>query len=195
MIGNTETARRNVVLAGATLAMASAIGSSATSAVRAETSSLNPQPLPPSPEWARAMPAAPDARVKITEDYARHVGKDAYFWAWPLVNMYNRRLHFMQVRETVRQGPLMEAPANRLVMLTDYVDPEERAVACPNQDVVYGIGALTIYVQVEAPTDPAQRANWLPAPSGDFSLYVRAYWPRAEIMEGSWTPPAVVKAG
>ena len=24
------------------------------------------------------------------------------------------------------QGPLMEAPANRLVMLTDYVDPEER---------------------------------------------------------------------
>ncbi len=38
------------------------------------------------------MPAAPDVRVKITEDYARHVGKDAYFWAWPMVNMYNRRL-------------------------------------------------------------------------------------------------------
>ena len=51
--------------------------------------------------------------------------------------------------------------------------------------------AITIYVQAEAPTDPVQRANWLPAPKGDFSLYVRAYWPKAEIMEGSWTPPAV----
>jgi hypothetical protein len=90
------------------------------------------------------MPAAPDPRVKVTEDYARHVGKDAYFWAWPMVNMYNRRLHFLQVKETVRQGPLMEAPANRLAMLTDYVDPEERAIACPNQDVVYGIGALAL---------------------------------------------------
>ena len=27
-------------------------------------------------------------------------------------------------------------------MLTDYIDPLERAVACPNQDVVYGLGLL-----------------------------------------------------
>ena len=82
--------------------------------------------------------------MKITEEYARHIGRDAYFWAWPMVNMYNRRLHFSQVKEIMRQGPLMEAPANRLAMLTDYVDPEERSVACPNQDVVYGIGALAL---------------------------------------------------
>ena len=38
----------------------------------------------------------------------------------------------------------------------------------------------------------AQRANWLPAPRDrDFSLYVRAYWPRPAILDGSWTPPAV----
>ena len=36
-----------------------------------------------------------------------------------------------------------------------------------------------------------QRANWLPAPQGDFSLYVRAYWPQTAVTEGSWTPPAV----
>jgi len=48
-------------------------------------------------------------------------------------------------------------------------------------------GSLTIYVQADAPTDPVQLANWLPAPNGDFSLYVRAYWPKAAIMEGSWT--------
>jgi hypothetical protein len=144
MTTNTNPDRRNILLTGTTLAIASVLTGGSTSAATAETSSLNPQPLPPSPDWARALPPGPDARVKITEDYARHVGKDAYFWAWPMVNMYNRRLHFLQVKETVRQGPLMEAPANRLVMLTDYVEPEERAVACPNQDVVYGIGALAL---------------------------------------------------
>jgi hypothetical protein len=135
--------RRDMLLAGGSIAAISALSCGAVSA-QAGTSSLNPQPLPPSPEWARAMPPAPDPRVKITEDYARHIGKDAYFWAWPMVNMYNRRLHFAQVKEIMRQGPLMEAPANRLAMLTDYVDPEERSVACPNQDVVYGIGALAL---------------------------------------------------
>jgi hypothetical protein len=138
--------RHTLLGAAATLAAASTLSASAPSVARAQTSSLNPQPLPPSPDWARAMSAGPDVRVKITEDYARHVGKDAYFWAWPMVNMYNRRLHFMQVKEMVLLGPLMESPANRLVMLTDYVMPDERAVACPNQDVVYGIGALALDV-------------------------------------------------
>jgi len=103
-------------------------------------------PLPLSPGWLRAMPPGPDTRVRITEEYARQVGRDAYFWAWPMVNVFNRRLHFMSVKEIERQGPLMEAPANRLAMLTDYVDPDERSVACPNQDVVYGIGALALDV-------------------------------------------------
>ncbi len=31
-------------------------------------------------------------------------------------------------------------------MLTDYVNPEERNVACPNQDVVYGLGLLALDV-------------------------------------------------
>ena len=40
------------------------------------------QSLTPSPGWTRAMPSGPDARVKITEEYAKQVGRDAYFWAW-----------------------------------------------------------------------------------------------------------------
>ncbi|HKE37006.1 MAG TPA: DUF1214 domain-containing protein, partial [Candidatus Baltobacteraceae bacterium] len=52
-------------------------------------------------------------------------------------------------------------------------------------------GSLTIYVQADAPNE-SQRENWLPAPKGgDFSLYVRAYWPKAPVTSGSWTPPAV----
>lgn len=98
----------------------------------------------PSPGWTKALPPGPETRVKITEAYARHIGTDAYFWTWPMVNMYNRRLAFSRMKEQRYLGPLLEAPLNRLTMMTDYVDPNERAVACPNQDVVYGIGLLAL---------------------------------------------------
>jgi hypothetical protein len=53
-------------------------------------------------------------------------------------------------------------------------------------------GSLTIYVQSSEPTDPLQKANWLPSPrSADFSLFVRAYWPEDSALNGHWTPPAV----
>jgi len=69
------------------------------------------------------------------------------------------------------------------------------SVGTKNKDLKTGAdGSLTVYVQAGAPTDPVQRANWLPAPKGDFSLYIRAYWPQAAVTQGEWTPPAVVKA-
>jgi hypothetical protein len=143
---NASIDRRNLLLAGATLAAASTLSVAAPSEAGAQTSRLNPQPLPPSPEWARALPSGPDARVKITEAYAAHVARDAFFWAWPLVNTYNRRLAFAKMTEQRYVGPLLEAPLNRLTMLTDYVNPDERNVACPNQDVVYGLGMLALDV-------------------------------------------------
>jgi hypothetical protein len=100
------------------------------------------QTLPPSPGWSAAMPAGPDVRVKITEQYAEHVASDAFFWAWPMVNIYNKRLAAEQAKELAYAGPVPSAPLNRVVMLTDYVAPEERLVACPNQDVAYGAGSL-----------------------------------------------------
>jgi hypothetical protein len=133
--------RRNLLLAGVTLAAAAGITPPAS---EAHAAGLNPQPLPPSPDWARALPPGPDVRVKITEAYAAHVARDAFFWAWPLVNMYNRRLAFSKMKEHRYAGPLLESPLNELTMLMDYVNPEERNVACPNQDVVYGLGLLAL---------------------------------------------------
>ena len=101
-------------------------------------------PISASPNWNRAMPNGPDATVKITEEYAKLVGRDAYFWSWPMVNIYNRRLHFATIKQAELSGPLMSAPLNHAAMLTDYVAPEERSVACPNQDVVYGVCALAL---------------------------------------------------
>ena len=83
----------------------------------------------PSLNWSRAMPPGPDARVKITEAYAALVARDVYFWAWPMVNVYNRRLYFSKVAQQQYTGPSPQAPVNRFTMLTDYSSPEQRNVA------------------------------------------------------------------
>jgi hypothetical protein len=133
--------RRNTLIAATTISMASALDAGVPSR-SAQAQALNPQPLPPSPGWLRALPPSPDARVKVAEAYAAHVARDAFFWAWPLVNVYNKRRASEQSKELAYAGPAPSAPLNRIVMLTDYVAADERIVACPNQDVVYGGGSL-----------------------------------------------------
>src|ERR1700754_945561 len=137
----TQISRRDTIFVASRL--------SATAFLAAETpwaraAELNPQPLPPSPGWGRALPPGPDTRVKMTEAYAKLVARDAYFWAWPLVNIFNRRQALKEVTEIVMAGPVPTAPLNRFAMLTDYITPDQRLVACPNQDVVYGAGALAL---------------------------------------------------
>jgi hypothetical protein len=100
--------------------------------------------LSASKNWSRAMPPGPDSSVKITEEYAKLVARDVYFWAWAMVNVYNRRLYFSRIKEKQYGGPSPQAPLNEFTMLTDYAPPEQRNVACANQDVVYGIGALAL---------------------------------------------------
>ena len=52
-------------------------------------------------------------------------------------------------------------------------------------------GSVDIYVQ---PTAPAgHKANWLPTPSGDFMLWLRAYEPEQSVLDGTWQPPAIRK--
>ncbi|WP_312846705.1 DUF1214 domain-containing protein [Streptomyces sp. WAC01280] len=44
--------------------------------------------------------------------------------------------------------------------------------------LVYGAdGSLTVVIQHERPEDPAEAANWLPAPKGDFRPMVRLHTP------------------
>jgi hypothetical protein len=51
-------------------------------------------------------------------------------------------------------------------------------------------GSLTLYA---GKADPGgeRTANWLPAPDGTFSLYIRAYWGEDPVLDGSWQPPKV----
>lgn len=65
-------------------------------------------------------------------------------------------------------------------------------VGTKNKDLkIADDGTLTLYIQHTRP-EPERASNWLPAPDGEFSLYIRAYWPGEAIIDRSWTPPPVV---
>jgi hypothetical protein len=53
-------------------------------------------------------------------------------------------------------------------------------------------GSLTLLVQKDSPGGHME-ANWLPAPDGPFYMVMRLYGPNAVALDGSWTPPPVVR--
>ncbi len=58
-------------------------------------------------------------------------------------------------------------------------------------------GSLDVYIQNESPGKDKE-ANWLPAPKDKFVLMLRMYWPKEKdpsIINGTWKPPAVKRAG
>jgi hypothetical protein len=55
-------------------------------------------------------------------------------------------------------------------------------------------GSLDIYVQKASP-GADKESNWLPAPSGEFMLILRQYWPQESALNGSWVPPAIQTMG
>jgi hypothetical protein len=75
----------------------------------------------------------------MTKEYVYNIGKQMYFWGWPLVNLHNRALVMAHIPEPgMNGGAVPVAPLGHLCMLTDYITPDQRYVACPNQDVIYG---------------------------------------------------------
>ncbi|WP_276131841.1 DUF1254 domain-containing protein [Polluticoccus soli] len=53
-------------------------------------------------------------------------------------------------------------------------------------------GSVDIYIQKDDPGKDKQN-NWLPAPNGPFNLLLRMYWPKEEVLNKHWSPPAVKK--
>ncbi|WP_327711331.1 DUF1254 domain-containing protein [Streptomyces sp. NBC_00464] len=56
-------------------------------------------------------------------------------------------------------------------------------------------GSLTIHISRERPADPAEAANWLPAPEGEFRPMLRLYMPQRAILDGKYEIPAVRRVG
>jgi hypothetical protein len=53
-------------------------------------------------------------------------------------------------------------------------------------------GSLTLYAGAKSP-GADKESNWLPAPEGMFSLYIRCYWAEQAVIDGTWMPPQVEK--
>jgi hypothetical protein len=62
----------------------------------------------------------------------------------------------------------------------------DRSGLVPNAD-----GSVDIYIQNSPPS--GNESNWLPAPSGNFKLWLRAYLPGPAILNGSYQVPPVVE--
>jgi hypothetical protein len=73
----------------------------------------------------------------------------------------------------------VENPINRYSV-------SDRSGLVPNAD-----GSVDIYLQRTAPA--GHESNWLPAPSGNFMLWLRVYIPGAAILDRKYAVPPVVK--
>ncbi len=102
-------------------------------------------------------------------------------------------------RYTVTFGPGQTPPVNGFWSLTLYnkehlfePNPLNRfSLGTKSKSMVRNSdGSLTLHFQKDSP-GADREANWVPAPADVFSLYVRAYWPKAEVLEDRWKPPAV----
>jgi hypothetical protein len=63
----------------------------------------------------------------------------------------------------------------------------DRDKLAPNPD-----GSLDLYIQAGSP-GKEKEGNWFPVANAPFTLLLRLYWPREEVLSGGWTPPPVRK--
>jgi hypothetical protein len=108
-------------------------------------------------------------------------------------------------RYTLRFAPGAMPPVDAFWSLTMYDSRDYMLVANPIDRYAIGDrtpalrhdadGGLTLHIQHARPEGEAAQANWLPAPEGDFYLCLRAYMPRAEMLDGRYALPAVVRNG
>ena len=97
----------------------------------------------PIPQTAAEV-SGPAPGSAMTPAYVQTVGRMAYLWGWPLVNVANRAAAFSKAPEPGLLGGVVPVAFNRNAMLTSYISPDERFVTCPNQDVVYGAGFFAL---------------------------------------------------
>ena len=107
-------------------------------------------------------------------------------------------LHGSQ-RYTIRFAPGQMPPVNAFWSITLYSAKDYFLVPNPIERFSIGErtpglmhdadGGLTLTLQHAAPLNAFAHANWLPAPEDGFFLCLRAYLPRAELLDGRYKLP------
>jgi hypothetical protein len=111
------------------------------------------------------------ARLNGQHDYILHfpaggLPPNDAFWSLTMTNLTNH---------------MVDNPINRYNVGT-------YSNLVPNAD-----GSVDLYLQHAPPS--GNESNWLPAPSGNFKLWLRAYLPGPAILNGTYQVPPVVEVG
>ena len=99
-------------------------------------------------------------------------------------------------------GPLLGSRSYVLHLPADRLPPVDAfwSVTVQDDDETVGVvrggaadGPLTLRLEHDEP-GTGGRGQWLPTPAGRFSVRLRLYSPRPEVLDGAWTPPTVRRA-
>jgi hypothetical protein len=83
--------------------------------------------------------------VDMHPEYAKTIGRMAYVWGWPIINQINRRATLSKApKPGLLNGVIPVAPRGQIGMLSDYIEPNQNIITCPNQDVVYGLAYFAL---------------------------------------------------
>ena len=90
----------------------------------------------------------------LREEWAYTIGTQAYIWGYPLVSDFSRFAAASTIKDyeikaiNGTDGVLLDAtpgaPINHICFLSNYANPAERRVVCPNQDTLYGAAYLDL---------------------------------------------------
>ena len=140
-------------------------------------------------------------RALVARRYIGALASAEAFYPMAHADAQGRPLHGAH-RYVLRFPPGGEPPVDSFWSLTMYDSRD--CMLVPNPIERYRIGdrsrglrrdpdgGLTLRLQHASPGAPDE-PNWLPAPDGPFYLCLRAYQPRAELLDGRWRPPDIVR--
>ncbi len=128
---------------------------------------------------------------------AANVAEEAVYWT-TTVDSKGTRLNGQH--DYIMHFPAGGFPPNNAFWSLTMTDPQAHMVnnsinrynvgtfsnLVPNAD-----GSVDIYLQTTPPT--GNESNWLPAPAGNFKLWLRAYLPGPAILNGSYRVPPVLE--
>lgn len=126
-----------------------------------------------------------------------NVAQEAMYWK---TNVDGAGHALSGEHEYIMHFPPAGLPPNDAFWSLTMADAKERFVANPLNRYLVGDrsglaanadGSVDVYIQVAVPA--GHESNWLPAPSGKFKLWLRAYMPGAAVLDGKYSVPPVVR--